>query len=46
MGKLRSNVFGTTFFVFDNGSKTNVEETRQDMAVIIYVSVVFYDILL
>lgn len=39
VGKLRSNVFGTTFFVYDNGSKNNVEESRQDMAVIIYVRV-------
>lgn len=38
VGKLRSNVFGTTFFVYDNGSKTNVEQARQDMAVVIYVS--------
>lgn len=37
VGKLRSNVFGTTFFVYDNGSKTNVNEARQDMAVIVYV---------
>lgn len=37
VGKLRSNVFGTTFFVYDNGSKTNVDEARQDMAVIVYV---------
>lgn len=36
VGKLRSNVFGTTFFVYDNGSKTNVEQARQDMAVVIY----------
>lgn len=41
VGKLRSNVFGTTFFVFDNGSKTNPSELRQDMAVVIYVSVEF-----
>lgn len=39
VGKLRSNVFGTTFFVFDNGSKTNTRELRQDMAVVIYVSI-------
>lgn len=38
VGKLRSNVFGTTFFVYDNGSKTNTNELRQDMAVVIYVS--------
>ncbi|XP_031628257.1 protein king tubby 1 isoform X1 [Contarinia nasturtii] len=36
VGKLRSNVFGTTFFVYDNGSKTNQDELRQDMAVIVY----------
>lgn len=41
VGKLRSNVFGTTFFVFDNGSKTNPSELRQDMAVVIYVSLRF-----
>lgn len=38
VGKLRSNVFGTTFFVYDSGSKTNVHDGRQDMAVVIYVS--------
>lgn len=37
VGKLRSNVFGTTFFVYDNGSKTNQDELRQDMAVVVYV---------
>lgn len=42
VGKLRSNVFGTTFFVYDNGSKTNVEQARQDMAVVIYVSFSIY----
>ncbi|KAG4074061.1 hypothetical protein HA402_014266 [Bradysia odoriphaga] len=36
VGKLRSNVFGTTFFVYDNGSKISSEQARQDMAVIIY----------
>lgn len=41
VGKLRSNVFGTTFFVYDNGSKTNQEELRQDMAVIVYVRTIF-----
>lgn len=30
-------MFGTTFFVYDSGSKTNPDEGRQDMAVIIYV---------
>lgn len=39
VGKLRSNVFGTTFFVFDNGSKTNPDTLRQDMAVIVYVNI-------
>lgn len=40
VGKLRSNVFGTTFFVYDNGSKSsNQDYYRQDMAVVIYVSV-------
>lgn len=43
VGKLRSNVFGTTFFVFDNGSKTNLTEARQDMAVIIYVNLFKFD---
>lgn len=42
VGKLRSNVFGTTFFVYDNGSKTNVDEARQDMAVIVYVGASCY----
>lgn len=42
VGKLRSNVFGTTFFVYDNGSKTNPNQLRQDMAVIIYVSKCFH----
>lgn len=36
VGKLRSNVFGTTFFVYDNGSKTDVDNSRQDLAVVIY----------
>lgn len=39
VGKLRSNVFGTTFFVYDSGSKSQPDESRQDMAVVIYVSV-------
>lgn len=30
-------MFGTTFFVYDSGSKTNADEGRLDMAVIIYV---------
>lgn len=38
VGKLRSNIFGTTFFVYDNGSKIKSNELRQDMAVVIYVS--------
>lgn len=39
IGKLRSNVFGTTFTVFDNGSKDMASPNpRQDMAVVIYVS--------
>ncbi|KAH8372603.1 hypothetical protein KR009_000598, partial [Drosophila setifemur] len=35
-GKLRSNVFGTSFTVFDNGSKESMESPRLDLAVIIY----------
>ncbi|XP_036334163.1 protein king tubby isoform X2 [Rhagoletis pomonella] len=35
-GKLRSNVFGTSFTVFDNGSKDSTENPRHDLAVIIY----------
>lgn len=46
VGKLRSNVFGTTFSVFDNGSKTNMDEARQDMAVIIYVNFINFFILI
>lgn len=38
VGKLRSNVFGTTFFIYDNGEKGNVESPRLDLGVIIYVS--------
>lgn len=38
VGKLRSNIFGTTFFVYDNGSKIKSNELRADMAVVIYVS--------
>lgn len=37
-GKLRSNVFGTSFTVYDSGSKENTESPRLDLAVIIYVS--------
>uniref|UniRef100_A0A1B0D564 Protein king tubby n=2 Tax=Phlebotomus papatasi TaxID=29031 RepID=A0A1B0D564_PHLPP len=36
VGKLRSNIFGTTFFVYDNGNKMNSDTPRQDLAVIIY----------
>ncbi|ALC41108.1 king-tubby [Drosophila busckii] len=35
-GKLRSNVFGTSFTVFDNGNKDSAESPRNDLAVIIY----------
>ncbi|XP_005179531.2 protein king tubby [Musca domestica] len=35
-GKLRSNVFGTSFTVYDSGSKDNTENPRQDLAVVIY----------
>ncbi|KAH8299689.1 hypothetical protein KR044_004600, partial [Drosophila immigrans] len=35
-GKLRSNVFGTSFTVFDNGNKESTESPRLDLAVIIY----------
>ncbi|XP_055372386.1 protein king tubby-like isoform X2 [Condylostylus longicornis] len=35
-GKLRSNVFGTSFTVFDNGKKDNAENPRLDLAAIIY----------
>ncbi|TMW48614.1 hypothetical protein DOY81_006307 [Sarcophaga bullata] len=35
-GKLRSNVFGTSFTVYDSGSKENTESPRLDLAVIIY----------
>ncbi|XP_013098512.1 protein king tubby [Stomoxys calcitrans] len=35
-GKLRSNVFGTSFTVYDSGSKENTENPRQDLAVVIY----------
>lgn len=40
MGKLRSNVFGTTFFVYDNGKKDDPVSPRLDLAVVIYVSFV------
>ncbi|KAL7736412.1 hypothetical protein ACLKA6_014873 [Drosophila palustris] len=35
-GKLRSNVFGTSFTVFDSGNKESTESPRHDLAVIIY----------
>ncbi|XP_017958652.1 protein king tubby [Drosophila navojoa] len=35
-GKLRSNVFGTSFTVFDSGNKESTENPRLDLAVIIY----------
>ncbi|XP_030561242.1 protein king tubby isoform X1 [Drosophila novamexicana] len=35
-GKLRSNVFGTSFTVFDSGNKDSTESPRLDLAVIIY----------
>ncbi|XP_030374771.1 protein king tubby [Scaptodrosophila lebanonensis] len=35
-GKLRSNVFGTSFTVFDNGNKDSTESPRLDLAVVIY----------
>lgn len=38
MGKLRSNVFGTTFFVYDSGKKEDHGNPRLDLAVVIYVS--------
>jgi hypothetical protein len=38
VGKLRSNVFGTTFFMYDNGLKNNEETPRLDLGVVIYVS--------
>ncbi|XP_058461240.1 protein king tubby 1 isoform X1 [Malaya genurostris] len=36
VGKLRSNVFGTTFFVYDNGKKEDLANPRLDLAVVIY----------
>lgn len=39
IGKLRSNVFGTSFTVYDNGGKdSSSPNPRLDLAVIIYVS--------
>ncbi|XP_022221688.2 protein king tubby [Drosophila obscura] len=35
-GKLRSNVFGTSFTVFDSGNKDSADSPRLDLAVIIY----------
>lgn len=47
IGKLRSNVFGTTFTVFDNGGKdSNSPNPRLDLAVVIYVSINYIIILL
>lgn len=40
VGKLRSNIFGTTFYAYDNGSKTNPGQPRLDLAAIIYVSLI------
>uniref|UniRef100_A0A182ISR9 Protein king tubby n=1 Tax=Anopheles atroparvus TaxID=41427 RepID=A0A182ISR9_ANOAO len=36
VGKLRSNVFGTTFFVYDSGVKNDATAPRLDLAVVIY----------
>ncbi|XP_070499516.1 protein king tubby 1 isoform X2 [Chironomus tepperi] len=38
VGKLRSNVLGTTFFMYDNGSKNNKGEAspRLDLGIVIY----------
>ncbi|XP_052889285.1 protein king tubby [Anopheles moucheti] len=36
VGKLRSNVFGTTFFVYDSGTKNDAVAPRLDLAVVIY----------
>ncbi|XP_055593400.1 protein king tubby 1 isoform X2 [Uranotaenia lowii] len=36
VGKLRSNVFGTTFFVYDGGKKEDPANPRLDLAVVIY----------
>jgi hypothetical protein len=45
VGKLRSNVLGTTFVMFDNGMKNQKgeESPRLDLGVVIYVSMVVYD---
>jgi tubby-related protein 1 len=40
VGKLRSNVFGTTFFIYDNGGKDS-ETPRLDLGVVIYVGFLF-----
>lgn len=40
VGKLRSNVFGTTFFMYDSGLKNNIENARLDLGVVIYVSII------
>lgn len=39
VGKLRSNVFGTTFFVYDSNKKEDHANPRLDLAVVIYVSI-------
>nr|XP_019933327.2 protein king tubby 2 [Aedes albopictus] len=36
VGKLRSNVFGTTFFVYDSNKKEDHANPRLDLAVVIY----------
>lgn len=41
VGKLRSNVFGTTFFVYDSGTKNDAAAPRLDLAVVIYVRMIF-----
>lgn len=38
VGKLRSTIFGTTFFMYDNGLKNHEETPRLDLGVVIYVS--------
>lgn len=38
VGKLRSNVLGTSFTVYDNGDKDKAENPRLDLAAVIYVS--------
>ncbi|CRK89642.1 CLUMA_CG003384, isoform A [Clunio marinus] len=36
VGKLRSNILGTSFFMYDNGLKNNIETPRLDLGVVIY----------